>query len=256
MSSGTGYDTRISIIVPVYKAESYVAETIRQVQAQTYEDVELILVDDASSDNSADIIMELAKDDPRIRLIRKDKNEGAARARNTGLDAATGRYIAFLDADDIWYPEKLEKELSYMKRVGAGFVFTAYEFGDENANPTGKIVHVPQTFVYREALSRTIIFTSTVLIDLNKIPMELVRMPDIESEDTATWWTILKSGVIGYGLDEVLVVYRRPSKSLSSNKFKAIKRIWGLYRKIACLSIPRSVVCLISWGVRATLRRL
>ncbi len=247
----------VSIIVPVYNAANYIKDTIEMVSAQTYKDWELILVDDASKDGSGDVIEEIIRGQgKRIRLIRKNSNEGAATARNTGIDASSGRYIAFLDADDIWYPEKLEKELEYMRRIQAGFVFTAYEFGDENANPTGKVVHVPQTFVYREALSRTIIFTSTVLIDLEKIPMELVRMPEIESEDTATWWRILKSGVTGYGLDEVLVVYRRPAKSLSSNKFKAVKRIWGLYRKIACLSVPRSVICLISWGVRATLRRL
>ncbi len=249
-------DNLISIIVPVYKAESFIDQTVKNVQAQTYADFELILVDDASPDNSHKIIDELAKSDQRIRLIRKEKNEGAAAARNTGIDAAKGRYIAFLDADDVWKPEKLEKELSFMKQKDAGFVFTSYEFGDEDANPTGKLVRVPDTLTYKQALSRTIIFTSTVLIDLEKVDTSLVHMPIIESEDTATWWRILMSGIDGRGLDEVLVIYRRPAKSLSSNKFKAVKRIWGLYRKIAHLSPASSAVHLLAWGVRATMRRL
>ena len=249
-------DNLISIIVPVYKAMDYIGCTIKNVQEQTYRNFELILVDDASPDDSYKIIEEMARHDDRIRLIRKEKNEGAASARNTGIDASRGRYIAFLDADDVWKKDKLEKELSFMHKKDAGFVFTSYEFGDEDANPTGKLVRVPETLRYRQALSRTIIFTSTVLIDLEKVDINLVHMPLIESEDTATWWTILMNGIVAYGLDEVLVVYRRPAKSLSSNKFKAVKRIWGLYRKIAKLSPVASVVHLLAWGVRATMRRL
>lgn len=256
MNAAFGEDTLISIIVPVYKAQNYISKTIEQVQSQTYSDFELIMVDDASPDGSAELIMNAAKTDNRIRLIRKDKNEGAAKARNTGLDAARGRFIAFLDADDVWYPEKLQEEMDYMQREDAGFVFCSYEFGDENANPTGKVVHAPGELDFRKALSRTVIFTTTVLIDLNKIPKKLVYMPVIESEDTATWWTILKAGYTARGLDRVLAIYRRPAKSLSSNKFIALKRIWGLYRKIAKLSVFESVFYFLAWGVRATLRRL
>ncbi len=249
-------DQKVSIIVPVYKAEGFIRETIKQVQAQSYTDLELILVVDGSPDNSAKIIEAEAKKDPRIKPIIKTENEGAAAARNTGIDAAKGRYIAFLDADDVWYPEKLKKELEFMKKKQAGFVFTAYEFGDENARPTGKVVHVPEVLEYKKALSRTIIFTSTVMLDLKKIPRELCRMPLIESEDTATWWRLLKNGINAYGLDDVLVIYRRPGKSLSSNKAKAVKRIWGLYRNIAKLSVIQSVYYLLLWAIRATLRRL
>lgn len=256
MSRAITSETKVSIIVPVYKAEAFIGETIEQVQKQSYSDFELILVLDSSNDRSEDIIREKAAVDERIKLICKEKNEGAAAARNTGIDAAEGRYIAFLDADDIWDPVKLEKELAYMKENSAGFVFTAYEFGDENAKPTGKVVHVPKTLAYKQALSRTIIFTSTVLMDRRVIPDELIHMPIIESEDTATWWRILKSGITAYGLDEVLVVYRRPAKSLSSNKLKAVKRIWGLYRNIAELSAVSSAFYLVAWGLRATLRRL
>ncbi len=250
----------VSIIVPVYRAQAYIAETIAMVRKQTYHDWELILVDDASPDDSAKLIQEMIDEKSTetecIRLIRKEKNEGAAKARNTGIALAQGRYIAFLDADDIWFPDKLEKELAFMKQKHAGFAFTAYEFGDENAKGTGKTVTVPEQLTYRKALSRTIIFTTTVIFDTKVIPKELIRMPEVESEDTATWWKILRAGYMAYGLNEVLAIYRRPEKSLSSNKFIAMKRIWNLYRKEEKLTLPDSVFCFCLWAIRATLRRI
>jgi teichuronic acid biosynthesis glycosyltransferase TuaG len=247
----------VSIVVPVHNAAGFIADTIRMVCEQTYKDWELILVDDASTDGSADIIEKIIKGQKRrIRLIRLRNNGGAAEARNAGIDASSGRFIAFLDADDIWRKEKLEKQVEFMEKTGAEFSFHAYEFGDENANPTGKVVRVPATLKYRQALSRTIIFTSTVMFDTQKIDMGIIHMPKVPSEDTATWWRILKSGYVAYGLDENLAIYRRPKKSLSSNKLEAIYRIWFLYRNIADLSIPESLFYFGGWAVRATLRRL
>ncbi|MBS7339822.1 MAG: glycosyltransferase family 2 protein [Lachnospiraceae bacterium] len=249
----------VSIIVPVYNAGSYIEETIRMVLAQTFPHWELILVDDCSSDDSREKIRACIKDageDKRIRLIEKTENEGAARARNTGIDAAQGRYIAFLDADDVWMVNKLERELTFLKEKDAAFVFTAYEFGDEQAKPTGKIVTVPPVLTYREALSRTVIFTTTVLLDTEKTGRNLIRMPEVKSEDSATWWKILRSGFVAYGLNEVLAIYRRPAKSLSSNKLEAVKRIWNLYRREEKLSLLQSVYNLFFWALRATIRRL
>lgn len=247
----------VSIIVPVYNAAKYIEDTIRMVEEQTYKDWELILVDDGSRDGSSEVIERFIKSrKKRIRLIKKEANAGAAEARNTGIDASSGRYIAFLDADDIWKPDKLEKQIAFMEATGAAFSYHAYEFGDENAKPTGKIVHVPRTMNYRQALSRTIIFTTTVMFDTEKIDMEIIHMPKVPSEDTATWWRILKCGYLAYGLDENLAIYRRPGKSLSSNKLEALYRIWFLYRNIADLSILESIFYFGGWAVRATLRRL
>ena len=143
----------VSIIVPVYNAGAYIEETIRMVEKQTYQEWELILVDDCSSDNSKAVIeeylqkrnsLEESMRRQEIRLLVKQQNEGAAMARNTGMEAAKGRYIAFLDADDIWLSKKLSKEMTFMEKQQASFVFSAYEFGDENAKGTGKIVHVPE----------------------------------------------------------------------------------------------------------------
>ena len=269
----------VSIIVPVYRAESYIAETIAMVVRQTYKEWELLLIDDHSPDNSDKVIREQLKayerrslpmeqqgirsaeeytdgTGRRIVLVSKDKNEGAAAARNTGLDIAQGRYIAFLDADDVWFPQKLDHELRFMKDKQAGFAFTAYEFGDEKAHTTGKKVCVPESLTYRKALSRTVIFTTTVVFDREIIPDKLMRMPLVESEDTATWWQILRAGYTAYGLNETLAIYRRPSKSLSSNKFAAIRRIWKLYRRQEKLSVVSSARHFILWAYRATVRRL
>ena len=248
----------ISIVVPVYNAAKYIEQTVSMVQKQTYTDWELILVEDCSKDESRKVLQNLENSlrDSRIRVIYKEKNEGAAKARNTGVMAATGEYLAFLDADDIWKETKLEKELAFMKQQDAAFVFTSYEFGDEQGNGTGKFVNVPDTLNYKQALSRTVIFTSTTLFDLKKLGKELVTMPIVPSEDSATWWQILRAGYTAYGFQEVTTVYRRPPKSLSSNKGKAIQRIWYLYRKVERLSLPVSIFCFIGWAVRATLRRL
>lgn len=247
----------VSIIVPVHNAGAYIEKTIETVKAQTYSQWELILVDDCSTDDSRQKIRShVQENDRQIRLIEKTCNEGAAKARNTGIDAARGRYIAFLDADDIWMPDKLQKELAFMKEKQAAFVFTAYEFGDEEGTGTGKIVSVPPKLTYFKALSRTVIFTTTVLLDTDKTGHDLIRMPEVKSEDTATWWKILRSGFTAYGLNEVLAIYRRPANSLSSNKIEAVRRIWNLYRKQERLSFIYSVYNLFFWALRATLRRI
>lgn len=247
----------ISIVVPVYNAEKYIETTIEMVKKQTYEDWELILVNDCSKDRSADVIRVcMAGMEDKIRLVDKAQNEGAAKARNTGIDHAKGRYIAFLDADDIWDKRKLETQMAFMNKHDAAFVFSAYEFGDEDGNPTGKAVRVPKTLTYRKALSRTVIFTSTVLLDTERIDKELIYMPSIGSEDTATWWNILKSGVTAYGLNEPLAIYRRPESSLSSDKKKAVERIWNLYRTVAGMKAIQAIFYMFSWAVRATLRRV
>lgn len=247
----------ISIIVPVYNAEKYIETTIEMVRRQSCTDWELILVDDCSKDHSAEVIRKcIGNETEKIRFIQKKENEGAAKARNTGVNAARGRYIAFLDADDIWYREKLAREMAYMEKHDAAFVFSGYEFGDEDGVPTGKAVHVPRTLTYKQALSRTVIFTSTVLLDTEKIDKCLLQMPSIGSEDTATWWQILKSGVTAYGLDEPLAIYRRPAQSLSSNKGTAVKRIWNLYRTVAGMSVATALFYMFRWAWRATVRRV
>lgn len=251
-------DELISIIVPVYNVEKYIRETLECVAAQTYPDWELLLVEDGSQDQTAEIIEQYVeeKGESRIRLIRQPSNQGAARARNRGLQEATGRYLAYLDADDLWEPEKLEKELRFLKEKNAAFAFTGYEFADEQGRGTGKVVHVPETLTYRQALSNTTIFTTTVMFDTAKISKEQLEMPIVKSEDTALWFQVLRSGYLAYGLDENLVKYRRAGKTLSSNKLEAIRRIWNLYRRTESLGVLASIFHFCFWAFRAVKRRV
>ena len=253
------YSETVSIIIPVYHLEKYIRQTMECVLAQDYTDWELILVEDGGGDRSAEIIEEFIEEkgmQDRIRLIHQKDEFGAAAARNTGVRLSNGRYIAYLDGDDVWMPDKLSKELAFLKEKNAAFVFTGYEFADADAVGTGKVVRVPDTLVYKQALKNTTIFTSTVMFDTEKIPREKLMMPKIKSEDTALWWRLLREGNIAYGLDENLVLYRRPGKSLSSNKLEAIRRIWMLYRKSEHLNVFVSAYNFVFWAFRAVARRL
>jgi len=257
-------DGLVSVIVPVHNAENFIIETIDCVRGQSYKDWELLLIEDGSTDHTMNVMEAYLEklQDERIRLVIREirspeeRNFGAARARNLGLSLAQGRYIAYLDADDRWAADKLERELAFLREKQAGFVFTGYEFGDEKARGTGKIVHVPETLHFKQALANTTIFTSTVMMDTEEIDKSLMEMPYIKSEDTASWWKILKTGVTAYGLDENLVVYRRAGKSLSSNKVEAVRRIWNLYRQAAGLSVFASACHFVPWAYRAVKRRV
>ena len=248
----------ISIIVPVYNAEKYIVDTMDSVMRQTYDNWELLLVLNGCTDSSEDLVRDYQKRhlDKNIRVILEENNKGAAMARNRGVNEAVGRYIAYIDADDLWMPEKLEHVLKFMKEKDAAFVFSGYEFADENAKGTGKVVQVPSQLHYKDALKNTTIFTSTVMFDTEKLSKDRLQMPNIKSEDTALWWKILRAGHVAYGLNENLVLYRRPKTSLSSNKLEAIRRIWNLYRKAEGLSIPYSVYNFCYWAVTAILRRV
>ena len=248
----------VSIIVPVYNANKYIEATVNSVIGQSYENWELLLVDDGSTDGSGETIMRLEKEDVtnRIKVLFPKEHGTAAKARNYGLKNAKGPYIAFLDADDLWDVDKLKKEVDFIKEKSAGFVFTGYEFADENGKGMGKVVKVPETLKYKQALKNTTIFTSTVLMDTRIIDKKLMFMPDMKSEDTATWYQILRSGHVAYGLNENLVKYRRVANSLSSNKLEAIRRIWNLYRKAEKLSVVYSAYNFVFWAVRAVLRRV
>jgi len=247
-------EDKVSVVIPVHNAEKFIKDTVESVFSQTYDNIELILCENNSTDSTKDILGEMT--DSRIKVLNLTNVEDAAGARNAGVKEADGRYIAFLDADDLWQKDKLKKQISFMRDKNAAFCFTGYEFADENAKPLGKIVKVPETISYNEALKNTTIFTSTVAFDMSVLTKEQIEMPHIKSEDTALWWKLLRTGVKAYGLNENLVYYRRPSKSLSSNKFEAIKRIWNLYRKQENLGLLKSIACFTGWAFRAVGRRI
>lgn len=247
----------VSIVVPVYNSEKFIEETIKTVKEQTYTKWELILVNDCSTDKSKTIIEKYEKNDKRIRLINLRENSGAAMARNNGIEYAKGKYIAFLDADDLWDKEKLEKQIKFMEENEYEFTFTNYEFSDEKGNKTGKVVNVPEKLGYTQALKNTTIFTSTVIFNAQKLGKELIKMPDVrKGQDTATWWKVLKTGIIAYGLKENLSLYRRSNNTLSANKIKALKRTWNLYRNVEQIPLLKSFYYFCWYCFNAVKRRI
>ena len=246
----------VSIIIPVYNSESVIQDTIDCLLNQTYSNFEAIFIDDNSIDNSKRIIKQNMKKDKRIKLIEQKEKLYAANARNLGIKEAKGRFITYIDADDLWLKEKLEKQITFMIKNDCAFSFTGYEYADKLGIPKGVKVKVPFKLKYRQAIKNTTIFTSTVMFDLNKITKNEIYMPNVKSEDTACWWKILKSGYVAYGLNEVLVYYRRNYNTLSSNKIVAIKRIWNLYRKQEKFGVVYSFYNFCIWAFNATKRRI
>jgi len=247
----------VSVITPVYNCEKYLAQTIESVINQTYENWEMILADDCSPDNSAEIIKKYSEKDPRIKYVKLPENGGAAKARNKALEVSQGRYIAYLDADDIWLPKKLERQLAFMEENDVQFTCCDYEKIEADGTNLNKVVHMPKTITYNQLLSNTIIQTVGVIADTKKFDKKLLIMPDVRrGQDSATWLQMLRNGVKFTGQNEVLAQYRRVPQSLSANKFSAMKRTWYLYRGVEHLSIPKSLVCLAGWAYHASIKRI
>lgn len=241
----------VSIIMASYNSSMYIKETINSVKKQTYKNWELIISDDGSNDSTVTVIQQEAKDDERIKILISSKNFGAAVARNRALELTKGRYIAFLDSDDLWKTEKLENQIKFMKERNAWMCFTSYDLINE-VGEYKKTISVPEIVDYNDFLRKPITCTHSIMFDLNFIDKNNLFMPEIRrGQDAATWLKVLKTGVIGYGLNISLCSYRRHSGSLSSNKFKALKRTWYLYRHVEKLSFPYSCFCFISYLVNA-----
>lgn len=247
----------VSIITPVYACEQYLAETIESVCGQTYPHWELLLADDCSPDGSAKIIDGYQRLDSRIRYIRLPKNGGAAAARNAALERAGGRYIAYLDADDLWMPNKLERQLAFLKETGAVFSCCDYEKIDSDGTSLQKTVRMPKEMTYEQYLRNTIIQTVGVIVDTEGVDRSLLVMPNVRrGQDAGTWMQILKTGIRFRGQNEVLAKYRRVPQSLSSNKLQAMKRTWYLYRNVEKLPLLKSIRCMMGWAWHASLKRI
>lgn len=248
---------KVSIITPSYNSEHHIEETIRSVKRQTYTNWEMIIVDDCSTDSSCDIVERLAAEDDRIKLFRQNENAGAGAARTRAMRESEGKYIAYLDADDIWLPEKLEKQVAFMKNGGYGFSCTSYEVISNSGEKLNKQVHMLKKVDYKGFLTNNLLQTVGIMVDTDIVDKECLVMPDIRRrQDAATWLQILKAGHICYGLDEILAQYRRTENSLSSNKFKAVKGVWGLYRDIEHLSLPFSCYCFVRYAFLAVWKRI
>lgn len=229
----------VSIVMPSYNCSAYIIETVHTVIAQTYNNWELIIVDDCSTDDTIQIIEKFVQMDRRIRYIELEKNSGAAIARNTGIAASKGEYIAFLDSDDLWMEDKLQKQVAFMKKKGCAFSFTSYSLIDENGNAKNKMVLVPEKMDYNRVLYDTPIFTSTVMYDKNIIPN--LEMPIMKrGQDVATWLKILKMVDYAYGIKENLAIYRIRDNSLSTGIGTKLKRRWRIYRECEQIGLLKS----------------
>lgn len=247
--------SKVSIITPSYNSSLFISHTIQSVLSQSYQNWEMIIVDDCSSDNSVKIIKEFKKKDKRIKLIPLYKNVGAAEARNIALREASGKFIAFLDSDDMWYPYKLEKQLAFMQNNEYPFTYTAYERINQDNSRIINNIYVPHKISYNEFLKNTIIGTLTVLIDKQKTGY--FEMPNIRSShDMALWCKLLKKGFNAYGLNEILSSYRIVDSSNTAKKWKAAKDVWIVYREIEHLNILKSTYYFICYAFNAVLKRI
>lgn len=221
----------VSVITPAYNAERFIRETIESVRAQTYENWEMIIVDDVSTDNTVAIIQQYEQLDKRIKLVLLTENSGSAITRNAAMDHASGRYLAFLDSDDRWLKEKLEKQVTFMQENDLAFTYTKYVRMKEDGELTNGISRTPVRLSYDDLMKRCVIGCLTVMLDRHKIGEE--RMVNIRTrQDYAFWLTITRKGFYAYGLPEVLAEYRLVADSISSNKFRAAKRNWYVFREI------------------------
>lgn len=240
----------VSIIMPCYNAERYIAQSIESVLAQSYQNWELIITDDASTDKSVEIISKYSKNDDRISVMVPDEHQGIARTRNMSISRARGRFMAFLDNDDLWKPEKLEKQIKFMLEKEIGFSYTSYELVDQDGITKNKIIQTQGVVDYKKYLRNTIIGCGTVMIDRDIVGHFGMPINDT-SDDMAAWLSILRRGFKAYPLDEVLLQYRVTGKSASSNKIKAASDVWRVYRKIEKLSWPKAIVNFICYSFNA-----
>jgi teichuronic acid biosynthesis glycosyltransferase TuaG len=216
----------------------------------------MIIVDDCSKDDSVKFIQELIKDEKRIKLIKLDENIGAAMARNKALEIAQGRYIAFLDSDDIWLPKKLEKQLNFMQNNDYPISFTSYETIDENSQLNNHIINSVESLNLEQYLKNTVIGFSTSMIDSVLIDEKINFLNIRIRQDTNLWVTLLKQGYMAYGIDEVLVKYRVHSNSISANKIKAAKGVWNLYYNIHKFGLVQSIYYFSYYAFNAIKKRI
>jgi len=242
----------VSIVMPVHNGEAFLAESVRSVLRQSFLDWELIVVDDASDDASVHLVKSQCARDERIRLIELEQNSGAAVARNTAIEQAQGRYIAFLDSDDVWLPYKLERQLSFMHQSNAAFAYSGYERINEAGGHLISI-GVPESLQHHDLLKTNYVGCSTVIYDTSHVSK--VFMPtNTKREDLAAWLRILKIIQYANGLNVVLSQYRVYSVQSSQNKTKMARENWKLYREVECLSLAKSAFYFSHYCVRGFFR--
>lgn len=237
-------ESLVSIITPTYNTEAFISDTIDSVRAQSYANWELILVDDASLDNTVAIVRKYAAADDRIKIHVLNTNSGAAIARNTAIEKASGDYIAFLDADDLWKPEKLAKQIAFMQEKDIAVSFSSYELMDENGISLGKMVKALPKVNFSKMLKSNYIGNLTGIYNTAKLGK--VYMPNIRKrQDWALWLALVQKVGYAYSLEEPLAKYRVRDNSISSNKLNLLKYNYTIYRKALKFGAFKSTLYLI-----------
>jgi len=226
----------VSVVMAAYNAAEYIAESILSVQNQTIPDWELIVIDDCSADTTVQIVAGLAQEDSRIRLYQSERNMGVAKSRNQGLERCRGAYIAFLDSDDIWHPEKLEMQISCFQQTGADLVYTSYVTVGENLR---KIFEVPPSATFNRLLKENVIGCSSVMLPA-AVAKNYPFPETVYHEDYVLWLEMLRSGCKAVGLKRVLMEYRVHVDSKAGNKKKAARERWRIYRRYLHFSPVKS----------------
>lgn len=241
-------DGLVSVITPAYNCAKFIGETIESVQAQTYGDWEMVVVDDRSTDDTRQVVEAYVAADPRVRYLCLPENSGAAAARTEAMRMAEGEYMAFLDSDDLWKPEKLERQLTFMRQGRHAFSCTAYEQVDEQGKPLGRVIKTIPRTSYNRLLLDCPVGNSTVMYSVRE--MGKFEVPSIRKRnDDALWLQMLKKEQYIWGIPDVLAEYRVREGSISHNKLDLVKYHWKLYRDIEHLGVLRSAFHIGVWGL-------
>ena len=238
----------VSVIMPAYNVAKYIEQAIRSVMSQTVIQWELLVLDDCSTDKTCAIVQELAAADARITLHKNEHNMGVAATRNHALGLCRGRYVAFLDSDDIWYPEKLEKQLALMETTGAQLCYCAYAMIDREGKQSHADYLVPAQISYDALLEENVIGCSTVMLSA-AVAQKYRFATDYYHEDYVLWLQLLKDGVPAAGCTEVLAGWRHLDQSRSANKLRSAYKRWVIYRKYLKLPLIRSVWLLCNYAL-------
>ncbi len=236
----------VSVITPAWNVARHIGHAITSVQEQTYGEFEMLIVDDASTDSTPEVVAGIAATDARVRLIRQQARGGPGLARAAALGAARGRYVAFLDADDTWLPEKLTRQLRFMADRNAAFSATSYRRMTERGEQVGRLIRVPERIRYRDLLKNTSIAASTVVID--RAVTGPVQTTSTFHDDFVLWLSLLKRGIDAHGLDEDLMRHRVVASSYSRGKLRMAYHVWRTYRDVERLGFADACWCFLNYA--------
>lgn len=243
----------VSIITPSYNSAKFIAETIQSVQNQTYQNWEMIIVDDGSSDETENVVLSIIQKDNRIQFHKLSQNSGPAVARNTGIEKASGDYMTFIDADDIWFPTFIENNIKTIQETGIPFVFSSYKRANEQLEFVYSDFIVPNKVSYSDILKSNSISCLTAFVDIKKLGkkyMPLIR----KRQDMGLWLNYLKVIPFAHGIQKTQAIYRIRENSLSRKKSDLIKYQWQFYREVEKLNVFESSYYMLHWMYRGFMK--